>query len=133
MRINNESLELLRYHVLADSSISDEQRQKNLDTISYVEEGLASGEFVAVNRLDLIKSAAKKTQSKKNVTLRKKLKAKSRKVVRNATEDERTMRSMGAFDESFMFSSDKEIRKYADSMGITDTYKETKRFDEEWN
>ena len=133
MRINNESLDLLRYHVLADSSISDDQRQQNLDTISYVENGLASGELVVIDRLDMIKKVAKKTQSKKNVTLRKKLKAKSRKVMRNATEDERTMRSMGAFDERFMFSSDKEIRKYADSMGITDTYKETIRFDEEWN
>jgi len=133
MRINNESLDLLRYHVLADSSISDDQRQQNLDTISYVENGLASGELVVIDRLDMIKKVAKKTQNKKNVTLRKKLKAKSRKVMRNATEDERTMRSMGAFDERFMFSSDKEIRKYADSMGITDTYKETIRFDEEWN
>ena len=133
MRINNESLDLLRYHVLADSSISDDQRQQNLDTISYVENGLASGDLVVVDRLDMIKKATKKTQNKKNVTLRKKLKAKSRKVMRNATEDERTMRSMGAFDERFMFSSDKEIRKYADSMGITDTYKETIRFDEEWN
>ena len=133
MRINNESLDLLRYHVLADSSISEEHRQQNLDTISYVENGLASGELVVIDRLDMIKKVAKKTQNKKNVTLRKKLKAKSRKVMRNATEDERTMQSMDAFDERFMFSSDKEIRKYADSMGITDTYKETIRFDEEWN
>jgi len=133
MRINNETLDTLRYHVLADSTLSDEQRRQDLNTISHVEKGLASGEMVAVDRLDLIRTAAQKSQSKKNVTLRKKLKAKSRKVMRNATEDERTMRSMDAFDESFMYSSDKEIRKYADSMGITDAYNETKRFDDEWN
>jgi len=133
MRINNESLDLLRYHLLADSSINEEQRRRELDTISYVEGGLAAGELVTVDRLDMIRDAAKSVQSKKNTKLRKKLKAKSRKVVRNATEDERTMRSMDAFDESFMFSSDKEVRKFADSMGITDTYNVTKRFDDDWN
>ena len=133
MRINNESLDLLRYHLLADSTIGDEQRRRELDTISYIENGLASGELVSVNRLDLIRSAAEKSQRKKNVALRKKLKAKSRKVMRNATEDTRSIKSLDAFDEKVMYSSKEEIRRYADGMGITDTYNETKRYDNDWN
>jgi len=133
MQINNETLDTLRYHVLADSTLSDDQRRQDLNTISYVENGLASGEMVAVDRLDLIRSAAQKSQRKKNVSLRKKLKAKSRKVMRNATEDTRSIKSLDAFDEKVMYSSEEEIRRYADGMGITDTYNETKRYDNEWN
>jgi len=133
MQVNNESLDTLRYHVLADSTLSDDQRRQDLDTISYIENGLASGELVSVNRLDLIRSAVEKSQRKKNVALRKKLKAKSRKVMRNATEDTRSIKSLDAFDEKVMYSSDEEIRRYADGMGITDTYNETKRYDNEWN
>ena len=133
MQINNETLDTLRYHVLADSTLSDDQRRQDLNTISYVENGLASGEMVAVDRLDLIRSAAQKSQRKKNVSLRKKLKAKSRKVMRNATEDTRSIKSLDAFDEKVMYSSEEEIRRYADGMGITDTYNETKRFDNDWN
>jgi len=133
MQVNNESLDTLRYHVLADSSLSDDQRRQDLDTISYIEKGLASGELVSVNRLDLIRSAAEKSQRKKNVALRKKLKAKSRKVMRNATEDTRSIKSLDAFDEKVMYSSEEEIRRYADGMGITDTYNETKRYDNDWN
>ena len=121
MQVNNESLDTLRYHVLADSTLSDDQLRQDLDTISYIENGLASGELVSVNRLDLIRSAAEKSQRKKNVALRKKLKAKSRKVMRNATEDTRSIKSLDAFDEKVMYSSDEEIRRYADGMGITDT------------
>jgi len=133
MQVNNKSLDTLRYHVLADSTLSDDQRRQDLDTISYIENGLASGELVSVNRLDLIRSAAEKSQRKKNVALRKKLKAKSRKVMRNATEDTRSIKSLDAFDEKVMYSSEEEIRRYADGMGITDTYNETKRYDNEWN
>jgi len=133
MQINNETLDTLRYHVLADSTLSDDQRRQDLNTISYVENGLASGEMVAVDRLDLIRSAAQKSQRKKNVSLRKKLKAKSRKVMRNATEDTRSIKSLDAFDEKVMYSSEEDIRRYADGMGITDTYNETKRFDNDWN
>jgi len=133
MQVNNESLDTLRYHVLADSTLSDDQRRQDLDTISYIENGLASGELVSVNRLDLIRSAAEKSQRKKNVALRKKLKAKSRKVMRNATEDTRSIKSLDAFDEKVMYSSEEEIRRYADGMGITDTYNETKRYDNDWN
>jgi len=133
MQVNNESLDTLRYHVLADSTLSDDQRRHDLNTISYIENGLASGELVSVNRLDLIRSAAEKSQRKKNVALRKKLKAKSRKVMRNATEDTRSIKSLDAFDEKVMYSSEEEIRRYADGMGITDTYNETKRFDNDWN
>jgi len=133
MRINNESLDLLRYHLFADSSIGDEQRRRELNTISYVENGLATGELVAVDRLDLIRDAVSNVQSKKNVKLRKKLKDKSRRVMRNATEDTRSIKSLDAFDEKVMYSSDDEVRRYADNMGITDAYNETKRFDDEWN
>ena len=133
MQVNNESLDTLRYHVLADSTLSDDQRRQDLDTISYIEKGLASGELVSVNRIDLIRSAAEKSQRKKNVALRKKLKAKSRKVMRNATEDTRSIKSLDAFDEKVMYSSEEEIRRYADGMGITDTYNETKRYDNDWN
>jgi hypothetical protein len=135
MRINDKSLKLLRQHVMVDSEISEEQRQKDLATIARVKEGLDSGEFVAVDRLSMIKQAVEKKQrrSGKNVTFRAKLKAKSRKVRRNATEETRSVRSLDAFDERFMYSSDDEVRRFADGAGIADAYAETVRFDEEWN
>jgi len=133
MRINDKSLKLLRQHVMVDSEISEDQRQKDLASIARVKEGLNSGEFVAVDRLSMIKQAAEKKQRGKNVTFRAKLKAKSRRVRRNATEDTRSVRSLDAFDERFMYSSDEEVRKFADGAGIADAYAETVRFDEEWN
>jgi len=133
LNINDKTLKLLRQHVMVDSDITEEQRQKDLNTIANMKQMLDSGECVPVDRMAMIKKAAEKKQKGKNVTFRKKLKAKSRKVQRNATEDTRLLKSMDAFDEKVMYSSDEEVRQYADSMGITDTYNETKRFDEEWN
>ena len=127
MRINDRSLKLLRQHVMVDSDISESERTRSLEVIARVKAGLDSGEFVAVDRMSMIKDAAEKKR------FRSKVKAKSRKVQRNATEDTRSLRAVDAFDEKFMYSSDSEIKTFADSMGITDTYNETKRFDEEWN
>jgi len=133
LNINDKTLKMLRQHVMVDPEITEEQRQKDLATIADVKQGIDSGEYVTVDRMSMIKKAAKKKQKGKNVTFRKKLKAKSRKIKRNATEDARSLRAVDAFDEKFMYSSDSEIKTFADSMGITETYNETKRFDEEWN
>ena len=133
MRINDKSLKLLRQHVMIDPEITEDQRQSYLRTIEDVKNGLDSGRYFIIDRAQLIKDAAERKQRGRNVSFRKKLKAKGRKVRRNATEGTRSIKSLDAFDESFMYSSDDEIRKYADGIGITDVYKETKRFDEEWN
>lgn len=85
------------------------------------------------DRLSIIKAAAEKAQKNKNMAFRKKLKAKGRKAHRNATEDARSLRSMDAFDEKTMYSTREEVLDFADSIGIMDTYRETKRFDDEWN
>ena len=133
MRINDKSLKLLRQHVMIDPEITEDQRQRYLRTIEDVKTGLDSGRYFVVDRTQLIKDAAEQKQNSRNVSFRKKLKAKGRKVRRNATESTRSIKSLDAFDESFMYSSDDEVRRYADGIGITDVYKETKRFDEEWN
>ena len=133
MRINDKSLKLLRQHVMIDPEITEDQRQRYLRTIEDVKTGLDSGRYFVVDRTQLIKDAAEQKQKGKNATFRKKLKAKSRKVQRNATEDTRSLRAVDAFDEKFMYSSDSEIKTFADNMGITETYNETKRFDDEWN
>lgn len=133
MRINDKSLKLLRQHVMIDPEITEDQRQSYLRTIEDVKTGLDSGRYFVVDRAQLIKDAAERKQRGRNVSFRKKLKGKGRKVRRNATEGTRSIKSLDAFDESFMYSSDDEVRKYADGIGITDVYKETKRFDEEWN
>lgn len=127
--INEHNLEMLRLRVLADSDLSDEQRDSYLDTIRTIREGVASGDFTIVNRLGVIKQVVEK----QNSALRKKLKTKSRQLRRKVTADKRALRSVDAFDEKFMYASDNEVRQYADTMGITDAYKETKRFDNEWN
>ena len=129
MQINEQNLELLRQNVMDDSDISESERQRSLDAIAGVEQGINSGEFTVVDRTAMIKDAV---EGKRN-NLRKKLKAKSRKVMRNATEDTRLMQSLDAFDEKFMYSSEEEIRRYADGMGITEVYNETKRFDNQWD
>jgi len=133
MGINDRNLELLRQYVMDDSEISEEERQRSLDVIADVKTGLDDGRYVLTDRLSTIRDAAQKKQKTKNASFRKKVKDKSRKVYRNATEDDRSIRSLDAFDENFMYSSEEEVRKYADTIGITDVYNETKRFDEEWN
>ena len=132
--MNIENFKKLYASVMADPTIDEQQRHHERDIIGRVMFALEFGELEPqVDRLAMIKAAAEKKQKGKNVTLRKKLKAKSRKVVRNVTEDERTMRSMDAFDERVMYSSDNEVRALADGIGITDAYNETVRFDNEWN
>ena len=132
--MNEQNFKALRQKVAADPSIDDNQRQRELETINRVMFAAKFGELEPqVDRLAMIKAAAEKVQKGKNVTLRKKLKAKSRKAVRTATEDERVTQSVNAFDESVMYSSDNEVRALADGIGITDAYAETVRFDGEWN
>jgi len=129
MRINDKNLKLLRQHVMIDSEISEEERQRSLDAIADVKTGLDDGRYVLTDRMSTIRDAAQKKQK----SFRKKVKAKNRKMLRNVTEDTRTIKSLDAFDEKFMYSTEEEIRRYADGMGITEVYQETKRFDEEWN
>jgi hypothetical protein len=129
MRINDKNLKLLRQHVMIDSEISEEERQRSLDAIADVKAGLDDGRYVLSDRMSTIRDAAQKKQK----SFRKKVKAKNRKMLRNATEDTRSIKSLDAFDEKFMYSTEEEIRRYADGMGITEVYQETKRFDEEWN
>jgi hypothetical protein len=129
MRINDKNLKLLRQHVMVDSEISEEERQRSLDAIADVKTGLDNGRYVLTDRMSTIRDAAQKKQK----SFRKKVKAKNRKMLRNATEDTRTIKSLDAFDEKFMYSTEEEVRRYADGMGITEVYQETKRFDEEWN
>jgi len=129
MRINDKNLKLLRQHVMVDSEISEEERQRSLDAIADVKTGLDDGRYVLTDRMSTIRDAAQKKQK----SFRKKVKAKNRKMLRNATEDTRSIKSLDAFDEKFMYSTEEEIRRYADGMGITEVYQETKRFDEEWN
>jgi hypothetical protein len=129
MRINDENLKLLRQHVMVDSDISEEERQRSLDAIADVKTGLDDGRYVLSDRMSTIRAAAQKKQK----SFRKKIKAKNRKMLRNATEDNRSIKSLDAFDEKFMYSTEEEVRRYADGMGITEVYQETKRFDEEWN
>jgi len=132
--MNTENFKKLYASVMADPNIDEKQRRHECEIIGRVMFALEFGELEPpVDRLAMIKAAAEKKQKGKNVTLRKKLKAKSRKVVRNATEDERTVRAMDAFDERVMYSSDNEVRALADGIGITDAYNETVRFDNEWN
>ena len=132
--MNEQNFKALRQKVAADPSIDDNQRQRELETINRVMFAAKFGELEPqVDRLAMIKAAAEKVQKGKNVTLRKKLKAKSRKAVRTATEDERVTQQVNAFDESVMYSSDNEVRALADGIGITDAYAETVRFDGEWN
>ena len=129
IKINDESLKMLREYIMTDPEITEEQRQNDLSTIDDVMSGLESGEYFVIDRMSIIKAAAEKVQ------FRKKVKAKSRKVRRKVRENESTLSSssLDAFDERVMYSSDNEVRKFADTMGITDTYNETKRFDNEWN
>jgi len=129
MRINDKNLKLLRQHVMVDSEISEEERQRSLDAIADVKTGLDDGRYVLTDRMSTIRDAAQKKQK----SFRKKVKAKNRKMLRNVTEDTRTIKSLDAFDEKFMYSTEEEVRRYADGMGITEVYQETKRFDEEWN
>ena len=129
MQINEQNLELLRQNVMDDSNISESERQRSLDAIAGVEQGINSGEFTVIDRTAMIKDVV---EGKRN-NLRKKLKSKSHKVMRNATEDTRLMQSLDAFDEKFMYSSEEEVRRYADGMGITEVYNETKRFDNQWD
>ena len=134
--MNTENFRILYTRVATDPNIDDRQRNRELETIGRVMTALEFGELEPeVDRLSLIKQAAEKVQRSggKNVTFRKKLKAKSRKVRRNATEDTQSVQALDAFDEKFMYSSDDEVRRFAEGSGITEIYAETKRFDEEWN
>lgn len=130
--MNEENFRILWSKVMSDPSIDDTQRNRDLDTISRVMYAIEFGELEPeIDRLSMIREIAEKKQ--KSASFRKKLKAKSRKVRRNATEDTRSIRGLDAFDEKFMYSSDEEVRQFADGIGITETYAETKRFDDEWN
>lgn len=82
-------------------------------------------------RLAIIKAVADKVQGKTSAI--KKTKAKGRKTVKNATEGERSIRGLEAFEESFMYDSERVAAKVWRDSGVVDSYANTIRYDNEWN
>jgi hypothetical protein len=82
---------------------------------------------MSIDRLDMIRRAAEKSQFKKTVQ------KKTRKAVRNATAGRKSAISVDAFDESFMYDDEKAVRRVVKDSGIVDTFAYTTRFDNEWN
>ena len=82
---------------------------------------------MSVDRLELIRQAAEKTQFKQKVQ------KKTRKVARNARAGRKSKDSMDAFDEAFMYDDERTTRRVIRESGIVDTFAFTTRFDNEWN
>lgn len=82
---------------------------------------------MSVDRLELIRQAAEKTQFKQKVQ------KKTRKVARNARSGRKSKDSMAAFDEEFMYDDERTTRRVIRESGIVDTFSYTTRFDNEWN
>ena len=59
-------------------------------------------------------------------------KSKNRKMLKNINEDKRLMKSMDAFSEETMYYSERDTRSIIDELGITETFHNTTRFDNEW-
>ena len=84
-----------------------------------------------VDRLALIAAAAEKVQGRN--TFKAKVQAKGRKAVKNATAGRRSEKLVEAFDESSMYDEEKAVRKIWNDSGVVDSYRDTVRFDNEWN
>ena len=127
--ITYQNLEMLRLRVLADTSLSDTEQAQYLSTLRDVREGLETGKYTVVDRKALIKQAADKYNSK----FRRKLKNKSVNLMTKTSAEGKSISSVDAFDEKLMYATAEETRRYADTIGLTDIYQETVRFDNEWN
>lgn len=92
------------------------------------------------DRLAIIKAAADKMSAKQaksfttNTFVKKTaVKPKGRKAVRNAAAGSRSEDSVDAFDESFMYDDEKAIQRVWNDSGVTDSYRDTIRYDNDWN
>lgn len=85
------------------------------------------------DRLALIKAAAEKMQAKQAKAFKTKVQAKGRKTVRNATAGSRSEASVDAFDESFMYDDEKATARVWRDSGVMDSYRDTIRYDNDWN
>ena len=86
---------------------------------------------MSVDRLALIAAAAEKVQGRAG--FKAKVQAKGRKVVKNATAGRRSEKLVEAFDESAMYDEEKAVRKIWSDSGVVDSYRDTVRYDNEWN
>lgn len=87
------------------------------------------------DRLAMIKAASKKINDKKGskTIFMVKVQAKCRKAIKNATEDDRVNKSLEAFDEAFMYDSARSVDRIWRASGVVDTYRDTIRYDNEWD
>jgi hypothetical protein len=85
------------------------------------------------DRMALIKAAAEKLQAKQAGAFKTKVQAKGRKTVKNATEGAKTIKGLEAFEEDFMYDNEKAIAKVWNDSGVVDSYRDTIRYDNEWN
>ena len=135
----NTTVNKIANKIRKDSTLTEDQRQQELALVNKIRAGLRSGEFeFKQDRIDTIRQAAEKVQGSKNMNLRSKTKASSRKVRRAAAEETRGAEiapglGTDAFDYQIMGSNDSEARSVASSEGIEDAYNQTVRFDSEWN
>ena len=82
---------------------------------------------MSVDRIEMIRAAAEKSQFKKKVQ------TKTRKVARNMRAGKKSKDSMDAFAEEFMYDDDRTTRRVIRDSGIVDTFSFTTKFDNEWN
>lgn len=80
-----------------------------------------------VDRIDLIRRAAEKSQFKQKVQ------KKTRKVARNARAGRKSQDSTDAFDEAFMYDDERTVRRVFRDSGVIDNFTHTTRFDNDWN
>jgi len=85
------------------------------------------------DRLALIKAAAEKLQAKQAKAFKTKVQAKGRKTVRNATEGTKSIKGLEAFEESFMYDNEKTVARVWRDSGVVDSYRDTIRYDNDWN
>ena len=85
------------------------------------------------DRLAIIKAAADKMNAKQAKAFKTKVQTKGRKTARNATAGSRSEASVDAFDEAFMYDDDKATARVWRDSGVMDSYRDTIRYDNDWN
>jgi len=87
------------------------------------------------DRLAMIMAASKKINDNKKskTTFKAKVQTKCLKAIKNATEDDRVNKSLEAFDEAFMYDSARSVDRIWRASGVVDTYRDTVRYDNEWD
>ena len=139
MAATNKTLNRIARKVRKDTTLTEDQRQQELALIKQIRKGLKTGEIeFNQSRIETIRQAAEKVQSKKNMNLRSKTQASSRKAKRAAAEETRGAAiapelGTDAFDYQIMGSTDSDARSVAQVEGIEDAYNSTVSFDSEWN